>query len=277
MANGREDAKPEAIPLPERESARTAPILGVIPEPIRSWLEKAHDGIAERPWIEKPLEAALVYTLTRIVDGLVKSELEDAFSWLMASSLIAVPLIADPEFDSILVVCVFAPFLFAGADVASDAVSRHVDLLAFCIGVPVLMMLNNFSSLTVLRQHIPYSCSVFLGAIAGYAFIIKGASAIGLSDELGLPGYFIAMTIGLVLAIEMPITYRRHETRNLETIKKSTRVPTMVPLTFPIGLIMGIVTVLVLYAMRLLLIFGTLGYILVLPFAALVFYGLRPR
>jgi hypothetical protein len=222
MASEREGAEARRIPVVEGPRPENA-LLRVIPEPIRPWIKKAHEQINERPWIEKPLEAALIYALTRVIGGLIDAEYEDALRWFILSLLMAAPLIAEPEFDSILIVCVFTPFLFAGADVASHVVSQRVSFFEFCVGVPVLMMIFNFSSLSVLRRYLPYSCGVFLSTLIGYALIINGANVIGLEDKSELSGYFIALTIALVLAIEMPITYRRHEAKRARLTTISNR------------------------------------------------------
>jgi len=290
MATEREEAEGKRTSFEERQRPKADLILRAL-EPYRPWLQNIPQQIARRRWLKTTLEAIVMsWMLALGVDSLVKFEWRAAAIGLSIGLLLAVVIFrhsfTDPEFelDYLLVVCVSAPFVLKAADNLQSS-ERLSALLEFCIGIPMLVIAANLSSRPSRRQHILYSCGTFLGTMVGYHFIIVwGGAEIGLPNNLGWAGYLIAAAIGLVLAIEMPLTYRTYRGKNRPT-KPSTKsgnrnqavgTPSMVPLTFTIGIIMGLTTILVFFALSLLL-YWPVGYVLVPALGTLIFYGLRPR
>ena len=130
-------------------------------------------------------------------------------------------------------------------------------------GLPAALGIPLFGSSATRRQLLSYCYGAFLGPLVCYQFAIRWClPALGW-DVSSLKGYAMALIVGVILSVEMPITY---------WIDKSS----MMPLTFATGIITGFAMMSALFALSLLLLFGWPGGIVALLIIVIIFHALRP-
>jgi hypothetical protein len=163
-------------------------------------------------------------------------------------------------------------------------IGYHDALLPLLIGIPPAVPLLVFRSLNPYQQYISYCYGAFLGPIVCYHFVILWCiEKIGLDLEPGLTGYFVAMLVGMVLAVEMPIVDFLHK-RNVRVTGvgggaaagTGLRPASMIPLSFAVGMLTGFGTMLALSAFGLMLLWPV-GYVVAPLLLMISIYALRPQ
>jgi hypothetical protein len=153
-----------------------------------------------------------------------------------------------------------------------------VATLLLLLGAPPLLTIYLIRQLPAYQKFTSFGYGAFLGPIICYSVIVMNMDL----DHLGLIGYFIALLLGICFAAYMPTIYILHGNRPSKRTKRAPGeqqfldIPSMIPLTFSAGIIAGFGITSILFASRLMLLFGPPGYVAALAIDLIVLYALNP-
>jgi hypothetical protein len=245
-------------------------------EPHVSPLQDIREAIAARPWLAQALETCLAVPLIGI--GVTALLFDQNYSTALLGIGIGVPLAAAViERIAARQLLVYAGVFITGG-LEAAAVPPHSlghAGLAFLVGVPALLAFVVMNVSIAYRQYVPYCYGAFLGPLIGYEFVVKLCLAkMGWAD-LGLNGYLIAAGIGILLALEMPVSASMHARRHAHELPVGMQAPSMIPFTFTVGVLMGLGISLLLFAFYLMLLWPA-GYVVAPLLVVVVIYASRP-